>query len=127
MLANGSLAMGLFAGTKWDVPAHCEICNRLELECTCPLPAPEQRVWLAPNKQTAKISVEHRKKGKLVTVIRGLNPSETDFPKLLTCLKNSCGAGGTIEESTLEVQGSHAERIEKLLTKIGYRVSVVKS
>jgi translation initiation factor 1 len=119
--------MGLFAGTKWDVPAHCEICNQLESECTCPLPAPEQKTWLAPGKQTAKLNMERRKKGKLVTVIRGLHPSETDFPKLLTSLKNSCGAGGTIEESTIEVQGSHADRIQKLLLEKGYRVSGVKS
>jgi translation initiation factor 1 len=119
--------MGLFAGTKWDVPAHCEVCKHLESECTCPPPTPDQKVWLPPNKQTAKLAVERRKKGKMVTVIRGLDPTETDLPKLLTSLKNSCGAGGTIEDSTIEVQGSHIDRIQKLLLEMGYKISGVKS
>ena len=114
--------MGLFAGTKWDVPAHCEVCQKLESECVCPPEAEKPKVWLAPEKQTARIGLEKRKKGKIVTVVRGLSSSESDLPALLTRLKSSCGAGGTIEDDTIEVQGSHIDRIEQLLTNLGYRV-----
>jgi len=126
MLANERKQMGLFAGTKWDVPAHCEVCKQLESECTCPPLPPEQKQWLAPEKQSAKIAIERRKKGKTVTVIRGLDSHESDLPSLLTSLKNSCGAGGTIEGDTLEVQGSHIDRIHEHLSKIGYRVTAAK-
>ncbi|MFO0940367.1 MAG: translation initiation factor [Pirellulales bacterium] len=111
--------MGLFAGTKWDVPSHCDRCEKLESDCTCPpLEAPK----LEPGKQTARATLEKRKKGKMVSVIRGLAAKDNDLPALLTKLKNSCGAGGTIDGDELEIQGDHVAKIQKILKEIGYRV-----
>jgi translation initiation factor 1 len=108
--------MRLFAGTPFDRPPRCERCGALETECKCPpLPAP-------PETQTARVAVEKRKKGKQVTVVRGLSAAENDLPALLTQLKTACGAGGTLQEDSLEIQGDHRERISELLSKIGYRL-----
>ncbi len=85
----------------------------------CPPPVRELPL---PEKQTARITVEKRPKGKVATVIRGLKAVDNDFPALLTAFKGACGAGGTIEGDTLEVQGDHAPRLKKLLTDRGYRV-----
>ena len=74
------------------------------------------------NKQTAKLAIEKRKKGKVVTVVRGLAAEANDLPALLARLKNSCGAGGTLDGESLEVQGDHLERLRKLLGEIGYKV-----
>jgi translation initiation factor 1 len=57
-----------------------------------------------------------------MTVIRGLSAADSDLPALLTRLKNACGAGGTITEDVLEVQGAHLDRVRSELQKIGYRV-----
>ena len=111
--------MRLFEGTEFDRPPKCERCGKLESDCTCPPPPP---VRLAPEKQTAKVAVEKRKKGKQVTVVRGLPASGNDLPELLTRLKTNCGAGGTIKEDTLEIQGNHAERIRQALREMGFRV-----
>ncbi len=111
--------MGLFAGTPFDRPPHCERCDKLEAECTCP---PLAAVRKPANKQTAQLAVEKRKKGKVVTVIRGLAAADNDLPTLLTQLKNSCGAGGSLHESELEIQGEHLDRLRDVLGKIGYRV-----
>ncbi len=111
--------MGLLAGTKFDRPPHCERCEKLELECTCPPPEP---VRIAPGKQTARIVVEKRKHGRMMTVTRGLNATDNDLPDLLKRLKNACGAGGTVTEEGLEIQGSHLDRVRDELQKIGYRV-----
>lgn len=108
--------MRLFEGTPFDIPPKCDACGELEEDCKCP-PKPPTRI--APEKQTAKIQIEKRKKGKMVTVVRGLAPD--DLPDLLTQLKNSCGAGGTIKEEAIEIQGEHADRVEGELSKIGYR------
>ena len=113
--------MGLFAGTTWDRPSVCERCKKPESECSCP-PEPVPSSLLPPNKQTAKLAVEKRKKGKVVTVIRGLAAGANDLPALLARLKNACGAGGTLDGETLEVQGDHVERLRKLLGEIGYKV-----
>jgi len=58
----------------------------------------------------------------MMTVIRGLMPEDTDLPALLKRLKNTCGAGGTITEDGLEIQGTHADRVRTELQAIGYRI-----
>jgi|CXWL01.1.fsa_nt_gi translation initiation factor 1 len=110
----------LFAGTEFYQPAKCERCGKLEEDCGCP-PAPMPRI--PPEQQTAKLSVEKRKKGKVVTVVRGLPAEGNDLPELLSALKSACGAGGTLKEDTLELQGTHVDRIRESLSKIGYRVT----
>lgn len=111
--------MRLFEGTPWDRPPRCERCGELEADCTCPPPA---KVLTPPEKQTAVLASENRKKGKVVTVVRGLAADENDLPRLLDQLKAACGAGGTIKDETLEIQGNHRERVRALLAEIGYRV-----
>jgi translation initiation factor 1 len=108
--------MRLFAGTPFDRPPTCDRCGLVEAECKCP-PG-----YLSPEQQIARLAVEKRRKGKVVTVIRGLPAAGNDLPALLTRLKSQCGAGGTIDGDNLEIQGEHVERIHALLTEIGYRV-----
>lgn len=110
--------MGMFAGTPWDRPAYCERCEKPESECTCP-----PTIATRPAQgQTAKLAVEKRKRGKVVTVIRGLKPDETNLTLLLTQLKQTCGAGGKLEADEVEIQGDHLSRIKALLSEMGYTV-----
>jgi len=112
----------LFAGTAFDRPPRCETCDELESDCQCP-PAPEPpRVLTPPEQQTAKLAVEKRKRGKMVTVIRGLDPAGNDLPDLLTKLKTACGAGGTIQDDAIEIQGKQLDRVQSELKKLGYKV-----
>ena len=111
--------MRLFQGTKWDQLPVCERGGELEESCVCP---PLPKMLTAPEKQTARLAVEKRNKGKRVTVIRGLSADESDLPDLLGRLKTACGAGGTLKEGLLEIQGDHLKRVRDLLADIGYRV-----
>jgi translation initiation factor 1 len=111
--------MRLFAGTPFDRPPKCDRCGELETDCRC-APLPVARV--PPAEQTARLSVEKRKKGKVVTVIRGLPADGNDLPSLVSQLKSRCGAGGAIHEDQLEIQGAHIERIAALLKELGYVV-----
>ena len=115
------IQMRLLEGTPFDRPPHCPRCDRLETKCQCP-PDPVGSNLLSPKQQTAKLTVERRKKGKTVTVIRGLAAANNDLPSLLTKLKDSCGAGGTIEGDELEIQGDQRDKLLKKLGQIGYRV-----
>lgn len=110
----------LFAGTPWDRPPTCNRCGRLESECQCPPIEPEP-TRIPPEKQTARIRVEKRAKGKLVTVIQGLDPEGNDLPELAARLKETCGTGGTTKDDTIELQGDHLERAETALRAIGYK------
>jgi translation initiation factor 1 len=111
--------MRLFEGTEFDRPPRCERCGELEEQCTCP---PAEPVWVPAAEQTARIAVEKRKRGKQVTVVRGLAAADNDLPALLTQLKSQCGAGGTLKGDELEIQGDQRERVRDALRQIGYRV-----
>lgn len=111
--------MRLFEGTTFDRPPRCDRCGALEAECSCPPPAVVER---APEKQTLRLQVENRKRGKQVTAVRGLKLSEAAMASLLAKLKNSCGAGGTIDEGVIEIQGAQLDRIRTVLEAMGYRV-----
>jgi translation initiation factor 1 len=111
--------MRLFEGTQFDRPPRCEHCGELEEQCVCtPPPVP----IIPPENKTARLAVENRKKGKLVTVVRGLPSVGNDLPSLLGQLKSACGAGGTIKQGELEVQGNHLERVREFLSDLGYYV-----
>ena len=111
----------LFAGTPLDRPPRCERCGELEEACQCP-PPPVARKHTPPEKQTARIQVEKRPKGKVVTVVRGLDPEGTDLESLTSTLKSTCGTGGTVKEGTIEIQGDHRDRVEAALSKQGFKV-----
>ena len=81
-----------------------------------------RKMTTPPEKQTARLAVERRKKGKVVTVVRGLPAEENDLPALLGQLKAACGAGGTVKGDLLEIQGDYLERVRGLLADAGYRV-----
>lgn len=110
--------MRLFEGTEFDRPPRCETCDELEEECVCP---PPEIPRTPPEKQTAKLSIEKRKKGKAVTVIRGLLDEGDALPELLTALKSQCGAGGTLTDGNLEIQGRQLDRVREVLQSLGYK------
>ena len=113
--------MRLLAGTPYDRPPVCDRCGQPEAACRCP-PVPLPKTAAAPDKKTVKLSVEKRKKGKVVTVIRGLTARGHDLSGLLSRLKNQCGAGGTLDGDALELQGDHRDRLRTLLGEEGYSV-----
>lgn len=110
----------LFAGTPWDRPPSCERCGKLESECQCPrLPVEPTRI--APELQTARLSLEKRPKGKLVTVIGALDSGGNDLQALASRLKAACGTGGTLKEGRIELQGDHLKAAEAALQGMGYK------
>ncbi|WP_298867054.1 translation initiation factor [uncultured Gimesia sp.] len=111
--------MRLLEGTPFDRPPRCEKCDQLEEECNCP---PEAPFRIPPEQQTARLSIEKRKKGKRVTVVRGLAQEGNDLPELLKQLKSQCGAGGSLQEDELEIQGDQLDRVRATLKTIGFQV-----
>ncbi len=112
--------MRLFEGTQWDVPPRCDRCEQLESDCDCP-PLPPPPHVVDPAKQKLKLIVERRKRGKVVTVIRGVADDDVR-PELLKELKNLVGSGGTTNEEGLEIQGDHLQKISEFLAARGYQI-----
>ena len=61
------------------------------------------------------------KKGKLVTVIKGLELEPVEAKKLLKNLKIACGTGGTCKGDLLELQGDQISKAQDYLLKEGFR------
>ncbi len=111
----------IFSGTEWDRPPVCDRCGKPEADCGCPPPPPPPPERLAPESQTARLSLEKRAKGKLVTVVAGLDPAGNDLPALAATLKARCGAGGTVKDDRVELQGDHLAAAEGVLRGLGYK------
>lgn len=62
------------------------------------------------------------RKGKGVTVISGVPLEETALEELAKQLKAKCGAGGTIKDGVIEIQGDHRDKILEELGKHGWTV-----
>jgi translation initiation factor 1 len=60
------------------------------------------------------------RKGKGVTVVKGLELSVDDLRRLARELKQACGSGGTIKQDTIEIQGDHRDRVVEELARRGY-------
>ncbi len=64
------------------------------------------------------------RKGKTVTVIHGLPERGPALDARLSELKRLCGAGGTVKDGTVEIQGDHRERLAERLRSLGYTVKL---
>jgi len=73
-----------------------------------------------PHEHLLHISKEKRR-GKTVTIVSNFYLSKSDLQALLKSLKKSLGAGGTIRDSSLKIQGDLGNMIRGKLEEIGYR------
>jgi translation initiation factor 1 len=80
---------------------------------------------LPPAQQNLRVQASRKgRKGKTVTVITGLQASEATLTDLLKQLKSQCGAGGTVKETEIEIQGDHTQKLVQVLTKLGYKAKI---
>jgi translation initiation factor 1 len=108
---------GLFDGTSLERPVTCERCGKPLGECHCPRNAAGEITL--PGSQPVRVRREKRG-GKVVTVIAGLDPAASDLPALLKQFRTALGAGGTVKDGAIELQGDHREVVVERLKAIGY-------
>ncbi len=73
------------------------------------------------NRQVRLEKTRSGKKGKLVTVIKGLKLNQSEAKILLKNLKIACGTGGTMKGEFLELQGDQISKALDFLTKEGFK------
>ena len=103
--------------TDPDFDKRCPECG--QYPCECPEPS-----YPPLSKQTAYLRRERRRGNKMVTVIDNLELSPDDMDDLATRLKQLCGAGGTVKEGTIEIQGDHRDRIADELKGMGAKTKM---
>jgi translation initiation factor 1 len=56
-----------------------------------------------------------------VTLVAGVEGGEKVLAPLAKAMKARCGAGGTVKDGVIEIQGEHVESLLALLSAEGYR------
>ncbi len=96
----------------------CPACGKPATQCVCRQPAASFK-----GDGIVRIGRETKgRKGKGVTVITGIALDEAGLKELATGLKQKCGAGGTVKDGVIEIQGDHRDRLVEELQKKGWIV-----
>lgn len=64
------------------------------------------------------------RKGKTVTLIKGVTLKEDALRSLHSELKRICGSGGSIKDGVMEIQGDHRETIFAEMKKRGFQTKI---
>lgn len=64
------------------------------------------------------------RKGKGVTLIKGLDVDDTELKLLAAELKKKCGCGGAVKDGNIEIQGDVREQLKTLIEAKGFKVKL---
>jgi translation initiation factor 1 len=104
-----------------DTGGKCAVCGWPQRNCQCS--STREAAEAVPARVVAKLRMEKKGRGgKAVTVVYGLPRNAEFLRELSQDLKRACGAGGTVIDDGVEIQGDLRERVRGALMKRGYVV-----
>lgn len=75
------------------------------------------------NSKTVYVRLETAgRKGKSVTIVSGLQHNPNTIEEIARTLKQHCGAGGTVKDGSIEIQGDQRELVSKKMRAMNYVV-----
>lgn len=96
----------------------CPGCGQAAAHCTCSSKKPASK-----GDGIVRVGRETKgRRGKAVTVITGVPLDHDRLLKLAQELKQQCGSGGTVKDSTIEIQGDHRDKLMEELKQRGFTV-----
>lgn len=99
----------------------CPTCGWPERDCRCS--SQFAKAQAVPAKVVAKLRLEKAGRGgKTVTVVYDLPDNQAFLEDLAAELKRTCGVGGAVAGTTVELQGDQLARVRPLLAKKGWTV-----
>ena len=94
----------------------CPACRQPIAQCTCKAKS------VVTGDGVVRVSRETKGRGgKSVTLVKGLALDAMALAVLGKALRAACGAGGTVKDGVIEVQGDHCELVMEALRKQGYQ------
>ena len=115
-MAGGDRDRGIVYSTEHG--RMCPDCSRPVAACAC---RERKDSEILAGDGIVRISRETKgRKGKGVTLVTGLPLDQAGLQKLAKQLKRKCGAGGTVKDRVIEIQGDHRERLLQELSARGY-------
>ena len=94
----------------------CSYCDKPIKQCVC------RKQKSSFGDGNVRVSRETKgRKGKGVTLIKGLDMNSDALASISKKLKVMCGSGGTVKSGVIEIQGDHIVRILDYLKKLGVK------
>ncbi|MCP4164706.1 MAG: translation initiation factor [Chloroflexi bacterium] len=88
-------------------------------------PEPKRKAQPQPSKkknEQVRVFLDRKgRRGKSVSVIKGIQSHPDGKKKLCKTLKGKLGTGGAVKDGNIEIQGDHRDRIVTLLKEMGYQ------
>ena len=90
-------------------------------------PGPEEKATrgAGPKKNRGRVDIMRQtagRGGKTVTVVSGfMGISQAEKEQLAKKMQRVCGAGGTVKDGCIEIQGDKREPVAKILAAAGFR------
>ncbi len=95
----------------------CPQCRQPVAQCSCTQAAAPKTDGIV------RVSLDTKgRKGKGVTVVKGVPVDAAALLVLGKQLKAACGSGGTVKDGQIEVQGDHCALVMEALRKQGFTV-----
>ncbi len=112
--------------SKWTSPFAA--LKQAELPTTSPVRSvsdQREQVPVVPQKNRGRVDIipqtAHRG-GKTVTVVTGfIGISQAEKELLAKQMQKACGAGGTVKEGRIEIQGDQRDAVAHILIDAGFR------
>lgn len=103
---------------KSGVGRICTTCGLAEARCRC-----RGNKGTPTGDGVARVRRETKGRGgKTVTTVSGIPLDQAGLRDLATALKRRCGAGGSLKDMVLEIQGDHVEVLMTELVARGFKV-----
>ncbi len=109
----------------------CSLCGKAVSVCACKKKKPTKAQKLPhryPSDGIIRVQREVKgRKGKTVTTVIGVPLENEQLQKLARTIKGRCGAGGSVKEGVIIIQGDHRQTILDVLKKQGYSAKLASA
>ncbi len=103
----------------------CPECGHPAAKCSCKNNKTDKKQQLFPNDGTVRIRREIKGRSKkTVTSVFGIPLDDNKLQELAHKLKQRCGAGGTVKDRVIIIQGDHRDTLLEEIKKQGYNVKL---
>jgi translation initiation factor 1 len=103
-----------------DKAGTCSVCGKALKACVC-ASAP---LGKSVDGVVRLFRETKGRKGKGVTLVKGLPLSVDELTTVAKQLKSACGVGGSVKSGVIELQTADREKIKALLERAGFNVKI---
>ena len=103
----------------------CPKCEKPFDKCSCKKKKNTKKQSIYPKDGIVRIRRETKgRKGKTVTTVFGFPLDDKKLQRLAKTLKRVCGAGGSVKDGIVVIQGDHRETLLNEIKKQGFTVKL---